>query len=437
MARLLAIAFVWLGCAIAWVILGSTLVARTNDVSNSLDSGVHALWGPPGNQLPPTASYTAVQVTQETVTTRNAAGVASSQTVEKQVNVERSLLLDASDIAVSFDLEHRKKGLLWFPTYGVHFQARYVVLNQTAEPHVGTLRFPLKGDAGGGAASNGGVSFDGFSVTDDAGKPLPHEIHDGVATWTTELAPGARHAFHVEYRSRGTSRWTYAMTANNTEIKNFRLRMETSFPNVDFPVGTTSPSRHSVENGRWKGDWEFTSLIAGAPIGIEMPTLLNPGPLASKVTFFAPLSLLFFFFVVAILSFVKKREMHPMHYLLLGCAFFAFHLLFAYMVDHVAIATSFGIASVVSVFLVVSYARLFVGWRFALLEMGISQIVYLVLFSLTFFWEGYTGLAIAIGATLTLFLVMQITGRFDFSTKSRKRETPRMPEGLDATAGPA
>ena len=104
-----------------------------------------------------------------------------------------------------------------------------------------------------------------------------------------------------------------------------------------------------------------------------MPQLLNPGPLASKVTFFAPLSLLFFFFVVAILAAVQHREIHPMHYLLLGCAFFAFHLLFAYLVDHVALVPSFVIASLVSLFLVISYARLFVGWRFALREMGLAN----------------------------------------------------------------
>ena len=50
MKRLLAIAFVWLGCAVAWMILGSTLVARTDSVSNALDSEVHALWGPPARQ---------------------------------------------------------------------------------------------------------------------------------------------------------------------------------------------------------------------------------------------------------------------------------------------------------------------------------------------------------------------------------------------------
>jgi signal transduction histidine kinase len=115
------------------------------------------------------------------------------------------------------------------------------------------------------------------------------------------------------------------------------------------------------------------------------------------------------------------------HYFLLSCAFFAFHLLFAYMVDRWSIGVSFAVASAVSTFLVVSYARLFVGWKFALREMGIAQLLYLVLFSYTFFWEGFTGLAITIGAILTLFGVMQITGRTNWNRPPRHPVYPAGP----------
>jgi hypothetical protein len=103
--------------------------------------------------------------------------------------------------------------------------------------------------------------------------------------------------------------------------------------------------------------------------------------------------------------------LHPLNYFFFGCAFFAFHLLFAYLVDHVAILPALVLASTVSIFLVTSYARLFVGWRFALVEFGIAQTLYLVLFSATFLWKGYTGLSITVGAIATLFVMMQFTGR--------------------------
>jgi hypothetical protein len=37
-----------------------------------------------------------------------------------------------------------------------------------------------------------------------------------------------------------------------------------------------------------------------------------------------------------------------------------------------------------------------------------------VLFSYAFFYKGFTGLAISIGSILTLFVVMQMTGRINW-----------------------
>ena len=342
MLRLLAIAFVWLGCGVAWMILGSTLVARTNSVTNALDSEVHALWGPPGRQQPPSGSYAVLETVKELVTTTNAAGVASQQTVEKQARVERPLQLDGSAIDVAFDLQHRRKGLLWFSDLRVRYQAAYTSTTRRSRP--GARAHALISD---GSQSSRRLQ------SPTSGTPVRSTSNGG------RLGRAHSTAERREYRGRtppGPSSWSYLLT-RATRVKNFRLTMATSFPNVDFPVGSTSPSEHSVQSGRWRGEWKFKSLVSGAPIGVEMPKLLNPGPLAQKVTFFAPLSLLFFFFVVAILALVRKLELHPMHYLLLGCAFFAFHLLFAYRVDHLEPAPSFAIASAVSVSLVVSYAR--------------------------------------------------------------------------------
>ena len=80
-----------------------------------------------------------------------------------------------------------------------------------------------------------------------------------------------------------------------------------------------------------------------------------------------------------------------------------------------------------SILLVVSYARLFTGWRFALRRIGLAQLVYLVLFSYTFFWQGFTGLAITIGAILTLFVLMQITARVDWGKALARPDGPAQP----------
>ena len=70
-----------------------------------------------------------------------------------------------------------------------------------------------------------------------------------------------------------------------------------------------------------------------------------------------------------------------------------------------------------AIFLVVSYLRLVVGIRFASREAALAQFIYLVMFSYAFFLKGFTGLAITIGSILTLFVVMQVTGRVNWAEK--------------------
>ncbi|MGB7054793.1 MAG: inner membrane CreD family protein, partial [bacterium] len=100
---------------------------------------------------------------------------------------------------------------------------------------------------------------------------------------------------------------------------------------------------------------------------------------------------------------------------------FSFHLLLTYLADHVDIHVALLVSSAMSIFLVVSYMRLVVGTRFAFLGSGLAQFVYLVLFSYTFFLEGYTGLAITILCIITLFIIMQLTGRVDWSKQFTKQ----------------
>jgi inner membrane protein involved in colicin E2 resistance len=123
-----------------------------------------------------------------------------------------------------------------------------------------------------------------------------------------------------------------------------------------------------------------------------------------------------------------------MNYFFLACAFFSFHLLMAYLVDHVSIHIAFVAASVVSIALVVSYLRLVINPRFALVDAGLAQLIYLVLFSYAFFFEGFTGLAVTIGAIVTLFVVMQMTGRIRWDGKIAPRNAPPAPPSWQPVA---
>src|SRR5207253_6935239 len=178
-----------------------------------------------------------------------------------------------------------------------------------------------------------------------------------------------------------------------------------------------SPSRKTETSNGWELDWNYKNLMSGYQIAMVMPAKLQPRPLAGKISFFAPVSLFFFFFLMLIITTLRGIDLHPMNYFFLAAAFFSFHLLLAYLVDHISIHLAFVICSAVSIFLVVSYLRLVVGTRFAVREAALAQFIYLVAFSYAFFLQGFTGLAITIGSIATLFVVMQATGKIRWREK--------------------
>lgn len=434
MRRLLAIGFIWLCCAGAWSVLGSTLAVRSSATFEDNLAEVQALWGPPLEQAPPSAVGTethAVKKLREEWDPKRASMVTVPSTVEETTRAPMTLARSEVDAALS--LEHRRKGLLWYPTYGVTFSGRYTFRNDTPEQRDVVITFPLEA----------GVTYDGFLVQGPDGTALEPSFGEGGAAVRAAIGPGESRAFAVGYKARGIKTWRYGargtgLGAEEGRVRGFRLTVTTDFDQIDFPAGTLSPTVHRAADGRWSGTWQFEQFVSRATIAVELPQKLNPGPLASKITFFAPVSLLFFFFVTGMVLAARRRSIHPMNYFLLACAFFAFHLLFAYLIDHLDVGLSFGVASAVSVVLVVSYARLFVGWREALGTFGLSQLLYLVLFSFTFFWKGFTGLAIAAGAILTLFVIMQLTGTLDWEEVLRRpAERPPPPPPIPRSANPA
>jgi inner membrane protein involved in colicin E2 resistance len=264
--------------------------------------------------------------------------------------------------------------------------------------------------------------YDGFVFTAGSARSAAvTDLSQGVDA-AVEVPPGADVPIGIAYTSRGLGDWAYAFAREGVSpVRDFSLVMKTDFEDVDFPAGTMSPTSKARDEAGWSLTWKFASLVTGQRIGMDLPDRMNPGPLAARITWFAPVSLLFFLAVMVILGVLRGHSLHPMNYAFVSAAFFAFHLLLAYLVDHLDIHLSFAIAAVTSVALVVSYLRLVAGTRFALREAGLAQLVFLVFFSYAFFFEGYTGLTVTVGAIVTLFALMQMTARVDWGAVFARR----------------
>jgi inner membrane protein CreD len=397
--QIVAIIIIYIGAAVGWSILGTTIFSRTYSFDESLKGRVASIWGAPHVQKPPTATTTK-EITKKVEVTEGGKTVFRS---EKDY-VVKPLELEGSKIAVGLDLEHRQKGLLWYSTYKVGFAADYFLKNTTEEEKVDlVVNLPTPQ-----------ASYDEVVITVD-GAVVPFTNEKSSLRGAARIPQGQTAVLTVKYRSQGLDSWRYHFGDGVAQVRNFRLKMVTNFRDIDFPDNTLAPTaKNETENG-WELTWESKNLLSGFQIGMILPERLQPGPLAGRISYFAPVSLLFFFFLMFIIATLRKIDLHPMNYFFLACAFFSFHLLLAYLVDHISIHVGFVICSIVSLGLVISYLRLVVGLRFAAVEAGLAQLIYLVLFSYAFFFKGFSGLAVTIGSIITLFVVMQLTGRIRWS----------------------
>jgi hypothetical protein len=393
--RLIGIIFIFVCVTIAWSILGASIMMRTNSGYAELNRQVEDLWGSQHYQKAPTVEVTTIQ--------REAGYRPAPAPVQ----------LESSNIQANLHLQYRRKGLLWYSTYDVDFVGDYTFRNPLEERAEATVTFYFPAS---------GTIYDGFEFRVDKENITPNasDAYAGLKA-VVEVPAGGEVPIHIAYRSRGLDRWVYSFSEGITTVKNFSLKAITDFSEYDFPQQTISASSKTRTKNGWELEWTFNNLVSDFDIGVQMPTKLNPGPLASRMSYFAPVSLLFFFTTLIVLGAVKDRNLHPMHYFFLSASFFSFHVLFAYLVDHLLVELSFLIAAIVSMLLVATYLYRAAGVRFALWVSG-AQLVFLVLFSYAFFFEGYTGLVITIGAILTLAIMMQLTAKVDWAEVFRKKE---------------
>ena len=395
--RLIAITFIFICTGFAWSILGGALDQRSRQASASAAGGVAGAWGPPLTQTQPTAWY-------------QSPGSPGGQAVIRPAS---------SRIDVGLTWEPKRKGLVWFRTYGLHFAGTYEFANPTPIPQTVYIQFRLP---------SAEASYNSFSFLLD-GKPTTANVSGGEPIMEAlTLAPGQTAVLQVGYRTRGVDSWNYSF-GEDTRVQKFQLAMVTDFEEIDFPAATSSPTQRNQEGGGWNLIWDYQDEIGARGIGMAMPNVLNPGPTASRITFFAPVSLLFFFAVLVVLCMVQRVDLHPMNFFFLGAGCFAFQLLFAYLVDLVPIGVAFSLGAIVSLVLVSGYLFLAFGRRFATLA-AVAQFTYMVLFSYSFFFDGLTGLTITIGAILTLAILMITTARIKWSERfARQDKPPTIPVG--------
>ncbi|MBN2584351.1 MAG: inner membrane CreD family protein [Planctomycetes bacterium] len=376
--KLAVIVMIWVLAAMAWLFLGHTVKQRTDDSKKHLGEDVTKLWGSPQTQREPTVCQ----------------GVDSK--AAPIVPIARS------DVTVDINTQQRKRGLQWFAVYDVDFSGSYTIANETDQAQRYVVQF---------APPESEAEFSRQQVTVD-GQALPE--------WTTRVETvvpaGASSVVTFSYASTGTESWRYSLPKGGM-IRDLKLTLRINHPGYDFDPNDAAagpPNQRSMTpdaEGKYTLVWTKKLVSNARDILVRMPQREQPGTLVQLICRFAPVCLFFFFVIMVTIQIIKSLPLHPMHYLFLSAAFFAFHLLLAYMVGHVELHRSFWISAGVSVLLAVMYLWMVAGPKAGILYAGLSQLVYLVLFSYAFFMKEFTGLTITIASIITLAVLMVLTAK--------------------------
>lgn len=393
--HLFATLFIIICTTVAWFLLAATLAHRTSESTSSMRDEVTGVWGPPLRQMHPEAWFDSP----------NARGG------------KARILPSSSSVRACLNYDPKRRGLIWHRTYDVSFLGEYTFTNPAKIPQTLYITFPLPENANG-------LKHSEFTITGADSQSTNVPAANGTITKAILLPASASTTLRARYQTRGSDTWNYHFP-DNRNLTGFKLHMTTNFPEINFPVGTGSPSSRTQSANDAVMTWDYPNDLAAPSIGMEMPKRLNAGPVASRIAFFAPVSLLLFVTLILLCAGLRNVPLHPMHVFFVATGFFAFHLLFAYLVDLLPLLASFAIASATSLLLVCGYLRKVGGP--ALLKISLpAQSVYLVLFSASFFIDGLTGITLTILSILTLAILMFLTAKTDWKLFFSKKP-PALP----------
>lgn len=238
------------------------------------------------------------------------------------------------------------------------------------------------------------------------------------------LEAGERIPFTVEMRLRGSKSLSFVPSAATAKVE-----IASSWPSPKF-VGSYLPTSRTVEDGfsaswmtttmrRFAGELDYNNLLdldiaASHSFGVELIFEAGPHQKVDRALKYAVLLVAMVLGTVFLMEMLSTVLLHPIQYLLIGCAKLLFFLLLLALSEHLGFVLAFGIASFGCLVMIVSYAQ---AQLHSARATGLLSLVLTFLFSYLFVTlsaEKYALLIGAVGLFVMLALVMFATKRINW-----------------------
>ena len=239
------------------------------------------------------------------------------------------------------------------------------------------LLFAAVGDARG--LRNVALRLQGEPIDVSPGTPRKYLVQGFHATVPAGvMASGAPVKAELALELVGTESLSIAPIGDTTHV-----RLNSDWPHPSFQ-GRFLPNAREVGPQGFKASWQLNALATSAPrealadaeqiesFGVAFIDPINPYVLSDRATKYGMLFILLTFVGVGLLEVLRRLRVHPIQYLLVGCALSMFFLLLVSLTEHLAFGWAYLAASGACTLLLVFYGSFVLGGRRAGALFGIA-----------------------------------------------------------------
>lgn len=276
-----------------------------------------------------------------------------------------------------------------------------------------------------GVGSASALSWGGVSATLLPGSGSPDPSRRGVHA-PVVLTDGQPTRFTLDLELKGSGGLHFTPLGQATVVT---LAADWGDPSF---VGAWLPDARSVDDDGFTATWRVPFLgrdfpqqwiaadevhdkVLASSFGVALLSPVDHYRMSERSTKYAPLFLVFTFALLWLFDMTMGVRVHPIQYLLVGCAMCLFYLLELSLSEHIGFGAAYGVAAAGIVGLVATYAAAVLrsSARGAMVgsAMGLLYAYLLALLTL----EQYALLAGSVGLFLILAVVMHQTRWIDWS----------------------
>ncbi len=314
----------------------------------------------------------------------------------------------SSKIDGELNMDYRRKGLTYFPTFISHITATYQLKNENEEPVETEFIFPLPTEE----------SLVWNAKINVSGKEDNTQVNSQGLKWKGDIGPQEEKTVTIKYSARGLDRFSYALNKTNGPqdlVMNLTIN---GADQIDFPQGALSLSNIIERDEGWDLTWEFDQVLSSPSITVKMFAKKNISEQIARLFWFVPVLLTGYLLSIKGLSNLRNQKLKPFDYILLAALYTVFYPFLAYLVsvfNQLTVFTGLGISLALITPIILYFQQHLFDLKFILTKGLLLQVFFGGLFPIALLIPELTGFMAIAGLIVMLAVVVQLRVNYDAS----------------------